>query len=89
MRRAGFQISSAVKGPGSIEDGLEFLQSHDIVVHPACRHVIDELTMYSYKVDRLTDQVLPILEDKKNHTIDALRYALEGARRGLSQLSFG
>jgi phage terminase large subunit len=25
--------------------------------------------------------VLPILEDKNNHCIDALRYACEGARR--------
>jgi hypothetical protein len=37
--------------------------------------------MYSYKTDPLTGQVLPLLEDKHNHVIDALRYALEGARR--------
>jgi phage terminase large subunit len=37
--------------------------------------------MYSYKVDPLTDQVLPVLEDKHNHVIDALRYACEGIRR--------
>ena len=32
----------------------------------------------------LTDEVLPVLEDKSNHTIDALRYALEGLRRAPS-----
>jgi phage terminase large subunit len=29
----------------------------------------------------MTSAVLPILEDKHNHLIDALRYALEGTRR--------
>ena len=29
----------------------------------------------------MTGKVLPILEDKKNHTIDAIRYACEGVRK--------
>lgn len=82
MRRHGFpRIIEAIKGPGSIEDGVEFLRSFDIVVHPRCVHVIDELKKYSYKRDPQTEEILPILEDKKNHTIDALRYALEELRR--------
>lgn len=82
MRNNGFpKIQAAVKGPKSIEDGIEWLKSFDIVVHPRCRHTIDELTMYSYKTDPLTQLVLPLLEDKNNHLIDALRYACEGARR--------
>lgn len=82
MQRNGFpKIVSAIKGPGSLEDGIEWLKNFDIIVHPRCTHVIDELSLYSYKVDRLTQEVLSELEDKKNHTIDALRYACEGARR--------
>jgi len=82
MRNNGFpKIQAAVKGPKSLEDGIEWLKSFDIVVHPRCRHTIDELTMYSYKTDPLTQLVLPLLEDKNNHIIDALRYACEGARR--------
>lgn len=82
MMKNGFpKIMPAVKGPGSLEDGVEFLKSYDIVVHPRCTHVVDELTAYSYKTDPLTGKVLPVLEDKNNHTIDALRYACEGARR--------
>lgn len=82
MRKHGFpKIRAAVKGPKSLEEGVEWLKSFDIVVHPRCRHLIDELTMYSYKVDPLTSQVLPLLDDKHNHVIDALRYACEGARR--------
>lgn len=82
MQKNGFpKIMAAAKGAGSVEDGIEFLKSFDIVVHPRCKHTIDELTLYSYKTDPLTGQVLPVLADKNNHVIDALRYACEGARR--------
>jgi len=82
MRKHGFpKIMAAVKGPKSVEEGVEWLKSYDIVVHPRCVHTIDELTLYSYKTDPMTGRVLPILEDKKNHVIDALRYACEGIRR--------
>jgi phage terminase large subunit len=43
--------------------------------------VIEELTLYAYKVDPHTEEILPALDDKNNHTIDALRYALEELRR--------
>ncbi len=82
MRNHGYpKINSAVKGSGSIEDGIEFLKTFDIVVHPRCVHTIDELTLYSFKTDPKTEEVLPILEDKDNNVIDALRYACEGIRR--------
>ena len=82
MRNHGYpKINSAIKGPKSIEEGVEFLKSFDIIVHPRCTHLIDELTLYCYKTDPLTQQILPLLEDKHNHVIDALRYACEGARR--------
>jgi phage terminase large subunit len=84
MQKHGFpRIRAAIKGAKSLEEGVEFLKSFDIVVHPRCEHLIDELTLYSYKTDDLTGDVLPILADKDNHLIDALRYACEGARRAL------
>ena len=86
MRNNGFpKILSAVKGPRSLEEGVEWLKSFDIVVHPRCKHLIDELTLYSYKTDPLTGAVLPMLADKDNHCIDALRYACEGVRRAQKQ----
>jgi len=82
MVRHGFKrMLRAVKGAKSLEEGISFLQSFDIVVHPRCKHTIEELTMYSYKRDPMTDQILPIPADNNNHVIDALRYACEGARR--------
>ena len=85
MKKNGFpKIFPAVKGKGSIEDGVEWLKSYNIVVHPRCKHTIDELTMYSYKKDEKTDKILPVFEDKNNHLIDALRYAFEAERRKAS-----
>ena len=81
MMHNGFpKINGSVKGKGSVEDGVEFLKSFDIVVHPRCTETIRELTTYSYKTDPLTDRILPVLEDKNNHIMDALRYACEGIR---------
>lgn len=82
MQRNGYpKMNAAIKGAKSIEEGIAFLQSYDIIVHPRCQHLIDELTIYRYKTDPLTDRVLPVLEDKNNHCIDALRYACEGIRK--------
>ena len=82
LRNHGFpKILPAVKGARSVEEGVEFLKSFDIIVHPRCQHVIDELTLYSFEVDPQTQLVLPKLADKNNHCIDALRYACEGVRR--------
>ena len=86
MQRNGFpRMRPAVKGQKSVEEGINFLQGYDIVVHPRCAHTIDELKHYKYKVDPLTNDVLPILEDKNNHVVDSVRYACEGLRRVKSQ----
>lgn len=82
LRKNGFpRIAPALKGARSVEEGIEWLKSYDLIVHPRCKHLISELTHYSYRVDSLTGQVTAILADKDNHLIDSLRYACEGARR--------
>lgn len=89
MQRHGYpKINAAIKGAKSVEEGVEFLKSFDIVVHPRCVHTIDELTAYSYEIDDLTGLILPKLADKDNHVIDALRYACEGARRATRDKSW-
>jgi phage terminase large subunit len=86
MQKHGYpKINAAIKGARSIEEGVEFLKSYDIIVHPRCKHVIDELTLYSYEIDPLTGQILPKLADKHNHMIDALRYACEGVRKATTK----
>lgn len=90
LQRHGFpRLIAAIKGKDSVKEGVIFLQNFDIVVHPRCVHTIDELTMYSYKVDKLTGFVTPQLEDKKNHVIDSLRYAVERLRHGFDWQTAG
>jgi phage terminase large subunit len=82
MKRNGFpRMASAIKGAKSVEEGVAFLQGLEVIVHPRCQHTIDELSTYAYKRDKDTGKPIPVLEDKNNHVIDALRYACEGARR--------
>lgn len=77
MSRQGFDIESAPKWKGSVEDGIEYLKGFDrIYVHPRCRRLIEEFKKYSYKVDRHTQEILPEVVDAWNHWIDALRYSL-------------
>ena len=81
LKDRGFNIIPAKRGPGSIEEGIDFLLAHDIIVHPSCTYTIEELRYYSYKVDPHTGSVTSQLQDTDNHTLDALRYALENVRR--------
>ena len=82
LQRHGFpKIRAAQKGQNSVKEGVIFLQGYDIIIHPRCVHTADEFTMYSYKVDKQTGMVTPVLEDKKNHVIDSVRYATEALRK--------
>lgn len=84
LRRHGYTgIEPAIKGPNSVKEGVIFLQGFDIIIHPRCVHTIDEFTHYSYRRDPVTNLVMPILEDKKNHVIDSVRYAAERLRGGV------
>lgn len=83
MQQHGFpRMRKARKGKGSVEDGITFLRSfREIVIHERCKHTADEFKLYSYKRDKLTGDILPVIEDKHNHAIDALRYAVEPIMR--------
>lgn len=90
MKRHGFpQIKPSIKGKGSVEEGIEFIKMFDLVVHPRCKHVIEELSNYQFKIDKRTNEILPILDEQTYHAnlIHALRYALEGTRRSNYTLS--
>lgn len=82
VRRHGLpKLRAARKGKGSVEHGIMFLQGMDIVVHPDCVNLLNEMGSYCYKTDKQTGEILPAVEDANNHLIDALRYAVEGLHR--------
>ncbi|EQB7288413.1 PBSX family phage terminase large subunit [Morganella morganii] len=83
LRRQGFNISAAKKWQGSVEDGITFLRGFkQIIIHPRCKETAKEARLYSYKTDRITGEVLPVIDDANNHCWDASRYGLDGYIKG-------
>lgn len=87
MVNQGFRIRGARKGKGSVLDGIYKIRGFEkIIIHQRCQKTIEEFRNYSWKVDQRTEEISNVPEDKCNHIIDALRYALEDI---LSQYAVG
>ena len=81
----GLKCLPALKGPGSIDAGIKWLQSISIVIDPAkCPDTLKEFTEYEYDADKNGD-ALPGYPDHNNHHIDAVRYAMESVWRKAGQ----
>lgn len=83
LQRHGLpRCKAAKKWSGSVEDGIAHLRSYkEIIIHPRCKESIREARLYSYKVDRLSGQVLDTPVDANNHYIDSWRYGLDNQIR--------
>lgn len=79
LNRHGYpRIYSCEKWAGSVEDGIAFLRSFEkIVIHPRCINAQQEARLWSFKTDKLTGDILPVVVDAHNHIWDAVRYALQ------------
>ena len=86
FRSYGFRMREAIKGPGSVEYGIKWLQSLAAIVidQERCPYTAQEFSEYEYEIDPKTNEVLEGYPDAANHSIDATRYALEPVwkRRG-------
>lgn len=80
FRSMGFSIVGATKGPGSVEYSMKWLQSlKEIVIDSArCPQTVEEWASYEYIKDK-DGNVISGYPDKNNHSIDAVRYALQNA----------
>lgn len=73
----GLKAIPCKKYPGSVNYGIRWLQTKKIVIDPARTPVaFSEFTEYEYERTR-DNEILASVPDKDNHTIDALRYALD------------
>lgn len=78
IRREGVsRIRPAVKGQGSILQGIQKLQQYEIIVNPKCVNTITEFQNYSWIKDKNTNEYINKPIDTYNHCLDALRYALQ------------
>ena len=70
------RIQGAKKGKDSINNGIQWIQELDIIVHPRCVNFLTEISNYQWDSDKFGNKVnKPI--DCFNHLMDAVRYALE------------
>lgn len=76
LKGLGLRISGAKKGKDSINNGIQWIQDLEIVIHPRCVNFLTEISTYSWKKDKF-DKKLNEPEDNNNHLMDAMRYALE------------
>ena len=78
LRGYGLRVRGAKKGPDSIEYGIKFLQSLDGIVidNIRCPKTAEEFYNYALEPDG-NDGFKDGYPDKDNHTIDAVRYAME------------
>lgn len=68
----------AEKGPDSVRYGIKWLQSlaHIYIDKRRCPETYKEFIRYEYERDR-DDNIISDYPDKENHSIDAVRYAME------------
>lgn len=70
------RIEAAKKGKDSVNNGIQWIQDLEIIIHPRCVNFLLEISMYSWRKDRF-GKALNEPEDDNNHLMDAMRYALE------------
>ena len=78
FRAYGARIRGAIKGPESVRYGIKWLQGlrHIYIDPKRCPDTWAEFSTYEYEQDR-DGEFISAYPDENNHSIDAVRYALE------------
>jgi len=79
VKRYGINIIGAEKGPGSVNQGIQYVQDQRISITKRSLNLIKEYRNYLWKTDK-EGEVMNIPEDIFNHCMDAVRYGLSGYR---------
>ncbi|MGV3079078.1 PBSX family phage terminase large subunit [Streptococcus sp. 32226D021BW] len=78
LRNRGIsRVIDALKGPGSVMQGIQYILQYDIVVDERCVKTIEELENYTWKKDKKTNEYINEPVDSYNHCLDAIRYAIQ------------
>lgn len=75
-------IKPARKGRDSINNGIDFIQGFNIIIHPRCSNFIKEIGNYRWDKDKRTGESINVPVDCDNHLMDAMRYGFEGFVKG-------
>lgn len=75
IRSYGLNILGADKRPGSIRQGIQFIQGHRISVTQSSTNLIKEYRNYLWRVDR-DGKIINEPEGGLDHALDSVRYAM-------------
>lgn len=75
FRQQGFNTLPCLKGQGSVQSRISFLQNNELIIHPSCCNLINELKNFSYILDKKTNKFTEKTTHEYSHCIDALGYA--------------
>lgn len=77
LRASGLDARNAIKGPGSVEYGMKWLQRRNIVIDKRrTPNAYKEIVGYEYERNK-DGEIISGYPDKNNHAIDAIRYGME------------
>ena len=77
LKGYGLRVDAAVKGKDSINNGIQWIQDLEIIIHPRCVNFLTEIGNYTWDADKFGNKLNEPIDDF-NHLMDAMRYALEG-----------
>ena len=74
FRRKGINAQPCLKGAGSVNSRIAFLQNNQIIIHPKCKNVIMEFENFSYEKTK-DGTYKDTFTHQYSHSIDGLGYA--------------
>lgn len=76
LKSLGLRVSPAAKGKDSIQNGIQWIQDLEIIIHPRCVNFLTEISNYTWDTDKFGARLNTPIDDF-NHIMDAMRYGLE------------
>lgn len=76
MKMYGINMLPASKGPGSVTQGINYLQGKRVSITKRSVNLIREYRNYLWKTDK-DGRILTIPEEGNDHALDAVRYAIQ------------
>jgi phage terminase large subunit len=76
LKGMGLRVHGAAKGKDSIQNGIQWIQDLEIIIHPRCVNFLTEISNYTWDTDKFGVKLNTPIDDF-NHLMDAMRYALE------------
>lgn len=83
----GLSIQPSQKGAGSVNQGIQYVQSFTIYYTKRSIHIKEEQENYAWMIDKKTGETINTPIDMWNHLLDAGRYAMESLKPNESKVS--